>query len=268
VRVIARISSRSTGASSGSCWFRSHAMTRCQPSPNGTMNAKPSPTPLTWRGEAGGVLSRTSASITRPGKGSPSAWRTPDWTPSAPTTYAARNTRPPMSSTSTPWASCRRPVTSTPVRSSAPRDVARAASTRSVSYCGVMSTYGNRLGRRDRSNSTKPKRRSVAARCPVAISSSATPRASRSSSVRAWTANARVSSDCSVRRSTMVTATPAAARSPASSRPVGPAPTIRTSMDMDPPVPVGSTVVGQQLLTPVHMALSGMSTGVGLQSLT
>jgi hypothetical protein len=61
-------------------------------------------------------------------------------------------------------------------------------------------------------------------------SSSARPRASSCSRVRAWTPKARVMllvSCC--RRSRTVTESPAAARSPASSKPVGPAPTTMTS---------------------------------------
>lgn len=66
-------------------------------------------------------------------------------------------------------------------------------------------------------------------RVPVEISSSARPRASSTSSVLAWTAKACDRLDSSARRSRTVTGTPAAARSPASSKPVGPAPTTSTS---------------------------------------
>ena len=62
------------------------------------------------------------------------------------------------------------------------------------------------------------------------MSRSARPRASSSSSVRACTANARVRFGSSARRSNTAQLTPASASSPANARPVGPAPTIATSM--------------------------------------
>ena len=74
------------------------------------------------------------------------------------------------------------------------------------------------------------KRLSRATRAPSPSSSSARPRASRCSSVRAWTPNARVRLDSVSRRSSTVTSTPACARSPASRRPVGPAPTMATEV--------------------------------------
>jgi hypothetical protein len=83
------------------------------------------------------------------------------------------------------------PVTSVPTANRAPSDLARLSSSRSVSYCGVISTNGKRLGSRDRSTLTLPSRPSRSSRCPVRISSSASPRASSSSSVLACTANAR-----------------------------------------------------------------------------
>ena len=72
------------------------------------------------------------------------------------------------------------------------------------------------------------KRLSRATWAPSPSTSSARPLASRCSSVRAWTPNARVRLDSVSRRSSTVTSTPACARSPASSRPVGPAPTMAT----------------------------------------
>src|SRR5215203_5818869 len=90
--------------------------------------------------------------------------------------------------------------------------------------------YGNRVGSRERSTSSWPNTRSAPTRTPVATRSSARPRASSSSSVRACTANARVRLDSSARRSSTVQPTPALARSPASIKPVGPAPTTTTSV--------------------------------------
>src|SRR5215813_11237318 len=62
---------------------------------------------------------------------------------------------------------------------------------------------------------------------------SAPPHLSRSSSVLGWTTSARDSGRRAGSRSTMRQATPRAASSPASVRPVGPAPTTRTSVSTD-----------------------------------
>ena len=64
---------------------------------------------------------------------------------------------------------------------------------------------------------------------PSAITSSANPRASNSSSVRACTANALVMFGASNRRSKIAQRTPAKASSHASISPVGPAPMTATS---------------------------------------
>lgn len=124
---------------------------------------------------------------------------------------------------------CRSPVSSVSYRKRTPAVRARSSSTRSTSYCGVISTKGKRVRSRVRSSESSPKKRREVSVVPVLISSSARPRLSSSSSVRACTAKARVMLLvlCG-RRSTSVTETPWAARSPASSRPVGPAPTTRT----------------------------------------
>src|SRR5215831_11170026 len=79
---------------------------------------------------------------------------------------------------------------------------------------------------------------------PRGTRSSASPRASRSSSVRACTANARVMFGCSARRSSSRQRTPAVASSQASMRPVGPAPTTMTSASLTgfPGNPVASFI--------------------------
>ena len=70
----------------------------------------------------------------------------------------------------------------------------------------------------------------LADRLPRASISSASPRASSSSRVRACTANARVMFGSSVRRSSTSTRTPRMASSHASIKPVGPAPITATSV--------------------------------------
>ena len=70
---------------------------------------------------------------------------------------------------------------------------------------------------------------------PRATTSSARPRASSSSSVRACTANALVMLGAVARRSSTRQRTPASASSQASVRPVGPAPMMRTSVFMVTP---------------------------------
>ncbi len=90
-RSTSRISPAPTGASSG-CWLcRFQAMTRYQPSPNGTISANASPVVSVVMVWAGSSASGTSASITDrttawPGNGSPRPCRTVLCSPSAPTT--------------------------------------------------------------------------------------------------------------------------------------------------------------------------------------
>src|SRR5690625_4001200 len=265
-RVTSRISSRSSASSSNFSADRFQAKMRYHPSPNGATKANASPTPLTASTSSGGSVSRTSASIIErktdvPGNGSPRACRTELLCPSAPTTYCACNPDSPSARRtrrSTPPPSCSAPTTSAPRTSRAPFCTARCSSRRSTWYCGVTSRYGNRLGRVERSSRTRANNRSRCTWAPVPASAPARPRVSSISIVRACTPKARVRFESSVRRSSTVVCTPSAARSPASSKPVGPAPTIATSVlsvlvstTTSPSVP---TAVGQRSLATIGSA--------------
>ncbi len=237
-RAMARTSSRSTGSSSLTSRLPCQPMNLYQPSPNGARNPSESFAAATVSRSAGRRASRTSARTieritARPGNGMPTAPRTVDRAPSVPTTYRARRLAPSAVVTVTPSASWTRPLTCRSCRKTTPASSARRRSSRSTSYWGAISTYRNRDGRPARSMVSRWKSRRLVTGCPRVSSSSASPRASRTSRLRACTANARVRLlSPAGRLSSTMTHAPPVARSPASSRPVGPAPTITTSVSM------------------------------------
>ena len=107
--------------------------------------------------------------------------------------------RHPRDSTVTPSSSCVSPTTSAPRMISTPSSSARASSTCSVPLCGTISTIANRLGSSRRSSVAPPGGATSYTGTAARSSSSASPRASSNSRVRACTANALVMLGVSVR---------------------------------------------------------------------
>ena len=133
--------------------------------------------------------------------------------------------------TTTFSASCCSATTSAPRMMWTPSSLARASSTCSVPLCGTMRIIGNRVSSSRRFRLAPGAGWMSCTGTPRATRSSASPRASSSSRVRACTAKALVVFGSAVRWSSSWQPTPASASSHASMRPVGPAPTTITSVE-------------------------------------
>ena len=174
----------------------------------------------------------TVLSVT-PGNPSPASSRTRLCAPSHPTTYEAGTSCvpcPSRSRTVTPWAASTRSTSSHDRRTRAPSSVARSPSARSSSCCDVLTPCNRASPAADRSSRRPPNWNTEAGAGARAWPSRAsTPRWPSSRVACPITPLALGSRPGSARRSMTVTAIPASARSPASRRPVGPAPTTTTS---------------------------------------
>lgn len=194
-----------------------------------------------------GASSVTSTSATSIGLAStvspvmpmPSSLRTVERPPSAATTYRARSAEPSSNVAVTPSASWSRPLRAVPKRTSPPSSRSRAYSTSCVRACGISQPSANgtcsvgserAIMSHSRPGSSPSQSRILGYRVPAAKISSSTPRSYRTSWVRGCRPLPREPGNRPRVRSTSVARTPRRARSAASTRPVGPAPTTRTSV--------------------------------------